>query len=300
KALEEKQRAEKEDAALSNKASAEEIAEAKEEAAKLGKVADSKRREFEAAMQKHQRAMARLAKLEGKPIHSYGLWIEDGKMHTSGDGLGYRVIGVPGEKGNKETVILRMTPDGKTERIEGHALTVPAETIGKGEHRIILSVSPDTNYEVVKKKLAELSEGKGNKEKPRFVEVVPGAGKNYEYRLITPDGKTAKPGESIQGKVYHFDAKVPEGKQGYFQIERAPDVKPGEKTFRYEIEKRFDGKADNSKTKTRDRAADLEKKIEQLQKEIQELKDALKKSGASLPGASGSVEGHRHSIGNQN
>ena len=86
KALEEKHRAEKEDAAESKKASAEEIAEAKEEAAKLGKVAESKRREFEAAVQQHHRAMARLAKLQGKPLHSYGLWIEDGKLHTSGEG----------------------------------------------------------------------------------------------------------------------------------------------------------------------------------------------------------------------
>ena len=56
-------------------------------------------------------------------------------------------------------------------------------------------------------------------------------------------------------------------------------------------EKRFDGKADNSKSKTSDRAGDLDKKIEQLQKEIQELKDALKKSGASLPGVSGALKG---------
>jgi len=238
-------------------------------------------------------------------LHSYGLWIEDGKLHTSGEGSPYRVIGVPGEKGNKETVILRMTPDGKTERVEGHALTVPAETIGKGEHRIILSVSPDTKYDVVKKKLAELN---ASKEKPHIMlEVAPAdkhqsIQKSYEYRLITPEGKTNKPAEKIhgyelkvtpaeQGKIYHFDTKVPEGKQGYFHIERAPDVKPGEKTFRYEIEKRFDGKAGNSKTKTSDRAAELEKKIEQLQKEIQELKDALKKSGASPPGASGALKG---------
>jgi hypothetical protein len=323
--LEEKHKLELADGDVAKKASAEEIAKAKAEADALGKVADARRKAFEAAALRHQQAMARLAKLEGKPaqgdvktIRSHVLLVDDANKTLHSPDLRYRafVEAAAGAKGEPRTIILRVGPDGKVVHLEGN---INALSAVKGEpHRVILNVDANAKYDDVSKLLKGINE-KGAKVplsvhvEARNLDMKPD-GKTekqvIQYRLASPDSKPGAnveknlqfklaPGEKKDGQnSYRLEFKSPDGKekpgQGYFLIEGAPAVKSGEKILRYEIH-RVDDKPETARIKkpasASDRAADLEKKIERLQQEIQELKDALKKSGASLSPAQSSLHG---------
>ena len=298
-ALKAKQRAEKESNAVEKKASAEEIAKAKAEADKLGRVAQDMREQWQTAAQRHQKALAHVAALEGKP-HAF-LQVEDGKQVH-----GYTVRFADGQWLNRmpaEAKPYVLTVPAAKADAKPFAITVPAEISGKVEHRaviarvnpdgkvvekvlapagkgeqrtIILHVDKDANYEKVYGKLRDL-EKQGGKGEPKTIILH-----------IDADGKVTKEEKSIY--------LAP--KEGAKSIYVAPKQDQKSGTFKSDIqyEYRFDGKGEKAKavpfkveylnkldTKMEKlppnaKAAELERKIEQLMKEVQELKDALKRS----------------------
>jgi len=262
RALEQKLRSEQDD---TKKASAEEIAAAKEQVAAFARDAEAKRKVFEEAMQRHHKAMAHLATLEGKKTFTITagqpkvLWLEDGKTNKQPHVIRSEVKMVPGEKGGKEEkrIILHVRPDEKYDAVQGKILDLQ-----KDGYRI--EVQPggkvqkgDTWYYTVPKQDAK----PGTKTEEQRI---------WQYKIAAPDTKPEKPGE----KAFRYELKG------------IPEVTPGElKTYRYEFQNR-PGEKSAPKASPSDRAGDLEKKIDRLQKEIEELKDALKRSRSQLPAIS--------------
>src|SRR5438128_775235 len=104
-------------------------------------------------MERHHKALARLAKLEGRG--NLTIVMQDGKTVQN------YVYGLTDGK-----VVGKVAGDLKSE-----VVTIPADKSGKGEKHIILHVSPDAKYETVPdakyetvhKKIVDLKDGK---EKP--------------------------------------------------------------------------------------------------------------------------------------
>jgi len=228
--------------------------------------AEAKRKVFEEAMQRHHKAMAHLATLEGKKTFTitsgqpHVLWLEDGKTDKQAHVIRSEVRMVPGEKGGKE------------------------------EKRITLHVSPDEKYETVRGKILDLQ-----KDGYR-IEVQPGAKvQKGDTWLYTQPKQDAKPGtKTEEQRIWQYKIAAPDAKAEKagektfrYELKGVPlEVTPGElKTYRYEIQNRARAKA-TPKGLPSDRAGDLEKKIDRLQKEIEELKDALKRSRSQLPASS--------------
>jgi beta-lactamase regulating signal transducer with metallopeptidase domain len=317
KSLKEKQRAEKETNAAEKKASAEEIARAKAEADKLGRVAQDMREQWQTAAQRHQKALAHLAALEGKPhaflhvedgkqVHGYPVRFADGQWlnkvpaeakpyvltvpAAKADAKPY-VLTVPAELSGKvehRAVIARVNPDGKV--VE--KVLAPA---GKGEQRtIILHVDKDAHYDTVEAKLKELAKHGGKGEPKTIILHIDADGKvtREEKSIYLAPKQDQKSGTFKSDIQYQYRFLDKDGKE---VMQKSP---PAEKAFRFNVEKQADAKGEKAKavpfkievvnkkldTKMEKfpakdaKAAELERKIEQLLKEVQELKDALKRS----------------------
>src|SRR5207302_1212503 len=135
RALEQKLRSEQ-DADTTKKASAEEIAKAKEQVEAFGKDAEAKHKVFEEALQRHHKAMAHLAALEGKKSFTitsgqpHAIWLEDGKANKGG-------------KEEHRSIILRMSPDEKYDTVRGKIIEL--EKPAKEDPTALFFISPKEN-----------------------------------------------------------------------------------------------------------------------------------------------------------
>jgi hypothetical protein len=250
RALEQKLHSEQDGA---KKASAEEIAAAKEQVAAFARDAEAKRKVFEEAMQRHHKAMAHLAALEGKK--TFTITSAQPQVFLFADGQ------------TKQPHVIR-----------SEVKMVPGEKGGKEEKRIILHVSPDEKYDAVKGKILNL-------QKDGWIEVQPG-GKGEILRFTQPKLDAKQGTKTEEQRIWQYKIATPEtkpektGENNVFRYELKGAPMEGKReveNYRYQIQNRAADKAAPKGSST-DRAGDLEKKIDRLQKEIEELKDALKRS----------------------
>jgi hypothetical protein len=294
KALEQKQRAEKDADTANKKASAEEIAKARKMVEVFGREAEAKHKEWQEAMARQKKAMAHLAQLEGKHVVTWGedgktlklrtvYEVADGKLGEKALTVNPHIVTLPLGKvmDGQHAIIVRTAPEK-----DGEARIIIRE---EGDGRIIIRATPDVEYKELQRTIEDAkakinATGKGRivfeADSPKL-EGKPGAKvedkRVIQFRLAAPDTKTAKPGEKAD-----MGKSAPYG----IQLKTPGDGKPGEKVYRYELKKpvesiyRYEVKSakPGAKSGADDRTADLEMRLERLQKEIADLKDALKKN----------------------